>query len=438
MRGTAAAAIAAALAQTAGCSGGGGGAPCAPGGSAPLRIDEPTTLLAACSPYVAENRVEVRSELTIEAGVTLRFRPRGRPPQSQDASLWVPGVRGARIVARGGIEVDKRIVFESADTAPRAGDWGGVVLDAGGDATSVFDYVTVRHAGGPNPETPAALWVGGATEVRHCTFEATSPLAVHVQDAFGSAPTRLVDFSGNTVANSVTPASVRVPARLVPTLGANNTFGGRAILVESTADVAATGSWANRNVFYELLTPLWVHSGVLTLESGVALIVRPAQGIRVGAGGTLVATGARITGTSQSAQSWEGINVGAGGAVDLTNTEVSFGGKAGTQPGQPLANIMFYRPGPSSIKNSRFIGGCTAATCPSSCTAGCSGAAGACGNPTCPAGCTGGCPSDISGMSMECGDDANVLRSGNTYSGFPRCSGAWQYNCTSPISRCVP
>jgi hypothetical protein len=429
----------AALAAGLGCTS--QSAPCTPNGPPPYNIVSPTTLTAQCSPYIAQQTIEVQSTLTIAPGVSLLFEPLGR--QAQIATLHVNGVAGAGIIAQGTMALP--IVLGSADPAPKAGDWGGVVIEGGGNQTNTFVYVTLKHAGGPSQETPAGMWLGGAAQITNTTFQEINAVGLNVQDvASMTPPTRLVAFSNNTFAGSVTPAPLQISGRLIPEIGAKNVFGTNYILVESSSGYPSTGTWALQDAAYEAISTIVITGGTVTLPAMVTLFMRPGTGIHIQAGGQLVMQQATLTSTAQSAQAWEGINVEQGGSVNIAGSTIEYGGKTSISGG-PLGQIMLAAGCTGSVTNTTFNGGCPAGTCaaPPTCTAGCTGptdggCSGCCIDCS---SCGGQCPTSLAAIAMDCADDPAVVppgvaRSGNTYTGHTLCSGTWEYTSTVTPANC--
>jgi hypothetical protein len=272
---------------------------CSANGPVPALIDVPTQLTAACSPYLASTIIEVHSTLSIQAGTTINFEPLGRiigdAATARQSGIHVPGISGASVVAQG--SATQPIIFQSADPAPAAGDWGGIVIENGGDTTSTFDYVTIQHAGGLNPETPAGIWLGGAAQITNSTFQNMNAVGVHVQDVPGAKPSRLVAFNNNNFAATVTPNPIQLSGRFVPDIGAKNNFGMNRILVESSSAYPSTGTWAKQDVDYEAISTIVV-TGTLTIPPMVTVYMRPNLGIQVPASANLTVQQGTLTSTA--------------------------------------------------------------------------------------------------------------------------------------------
>lgn len=114
-------------------------------------IKEDTTLAALGVPYRIGGPTGGKSLtvagsgsvplLTVAAGVTLRF--------DKEARLAVEGASG---VAAGALRVegtaDAPVVFTSAEAAPAAGDWVGVVIQGTPDPRDAITHASISHAGG--------------------------------------------------------------------------------------------------------------------------------------------------------------------------------------------------------------------------------------------------------------------------------------------------
>ncbi|MBI1948329.1 MAG: hypothetical protein HYS27_21760 [Deltaproteobacteria bacterium] len=117
-------------------------------------IVESTTMHARGVPYLVGHEtslgdlrvqaVDGVATLTIEAGVTLRFK-RGAVLHVEQATSTDDPARGA-LIARG--TEDAPIVFTSAEASPAPGDWLGIWYGLAPSATNVIDYARVEYAGG--------------------------------------------------------------------------------------------------------------------------------------------------------------------------------------------------------------------------------------------------------------------------------------------------
>ncbi|MBS1149964.1 MAG: Fibronectin type domain protein [Myxococcaceae bacterium] len=100
-----------------------------------------------------------RFTLTLEAGVTLRFKKDGKLTVTNDQAVST----GLLVIAG---TAAKKVVLTSASNPPAAGDWVGIELGKVADPAFKLDHAEIRYAGGPsfassfhcqpNPTVPGA------------------------------------------------------------------------------------------------------------------------------------------------------------------------------------------------------------------------------------------------------------------------------------------
>jgi hypothetical protein len=97
--------------------------------------------------------------LTIEAGVTLRFKKNG-VFKVEHFSGTAPA--SGALIAVG--TAAKPIVLTSAEASPAAGDWLGLYFGATPSATNIVDFVVVEYAGGSSSSgSNSCLYPGGSS-----------------------------------------------------------------------------------------------------------------------------------------------------------------------------------------------------------------------------------------------------------------------------------
>lgn len=124
-----------------------------PGGGGANAVQEDATMHDRGVPYRIGNsltqgillveRTTGTSTLTIEPGVTMRFKKGGE--FIVETFAGTEAARGALIAV--GTEA-KPIVFTSAEATPKAGDWAGVSFNMTPAATDKMDHTRVEYAGG--------------------------------------------------------------------------------------------------------------------------------------------------------------------------------------------------------------------------------------------------------------------------------------------------
>ncbi|MFZ2961419.1 MAG: carboxypeptidase regulatory-like domain-containing protein [Candidatus Ozemobacteraceae bacterium] len=111
----------------------------------PGSLSENRVWAAEESPYIVTGDIRVRggTQLTLEPGVEVRFSMTDSLPDSNGASMTDLIIQGA-MKAVGTPE--RRILFTSAETFPRRGNWGGVKFIGTNDPNNQMNYVTVTFA----------------------------------------------------------------------------------------------------------------------------------------------------------------------------------------------------------------------------------------------------------------------------------------------------
>jgi hypothetical protein len=272
----------------------------------PERLDHDVTIAAGCVADVTESAlVENGATLTIEKGVRLRFQP---------GTYIEVGHRGSRLVARG--SADQPIVFTSAASSPKCGDWVGLVLDDTiGEST--LEHAVVEFAGQESHGGSGAITVfrtsvvgteagKGKVAIRNVTFRdnETAISDPTARGVFGA-------FSNNVFQRNA--RALRVSAPVFVALGENNDFGDRIDVLGGT--VAAQGTWPKTKGDVIVTEPIYVNgkgdkAASLTIARGSVVKFAPKTWLEIGTGGPAELTAQGVTFTSSEASPKAGDWVG--------------------------------------------------------------------------------------------------------------------------------
>jgi hypothetical protein len=275
----------------------------------PTRFDHDVTIPAGCVADVVESAlVENGSTLTIEPGVKLRFQP---------GTFLEIGHRGSKVVAHG--TSDKPIVFTSAASSPKKGDWVGLVLDDT-IGESVIENATIEYAGqeshgGSGAMTMFRTSYGGSSKakvaVRNVTFRENDTAAI--SDPYGRAV--FSAFAHNTFKNNA--RAMRLGVAALVTLGEANDFSDEIEVLGGTIDGA--GTWPKTKVPVLISEPIYVNgkgesAAALTIPRGTTLRFAPKTWLEIGTSGPaeLVAQGVTFTSAEKNpkAGDWVGLVFG--------------------------------------------------------------------------------------------------------------------------------
>jgi hypothetical protein len=298
------------------------------------------TLTKACSPYDITDSISVdgNATLTIEAGVTLKFE--------NGVGLGVGYSTNGKLVAVG--TAQDPITFTSAAPTPAAGDWAKVSLWSNTMGGTQIAYARLDYCGSDADGciVTANNVKPGRVTLDHLTIAhvGAGSDGILENDAASNIPITNSSFSNIPTAPTQQYAiSVQAPSFVG--IGSTNTFNGGARIELAGGTITATTAWVNPGA------PIAVTSGVsiegagspiLTIGSGMTFMFDVGTSVSVGysTGGQLVVAGTaaqHVVFTSLAATpapgDWEGVMIWASGKAQISYADVSYGGNAGSTPG---------------------------------------------------------------------------------------------------------
>lgn len=238
-------------------------------------ITENTTWEAFCTYYI-DRDIDVTNDaiLTIEPGTVIKFA------QGMELTVSDGGSSSGNIIAVG--TKDKMILFTSQAQIPSKGDWDGIWLYSGCNA-SKFDYCKIEYAGNYK-------WSGGSgaitsnhannTEIDNCIFENNDDYGVRIYQNQSA----LSSFTNNVFINN-TSNDLNIYAYHVSSIGEGNVFSKDIIVVGSDVDAPGDVLWTKQNAHYII-----INSGVtvgsatgtkLIIEAGTSIQLPQAYGIDI-------------------------------------------------------------------------------------------------------------------------------------------------------------
>lgn len=234
-----------------------------------------TTWKATCTYYV-DLDIDITNDaiLTIEPGTTIKFA------EGKELTVSDAGSSTGNILALG--TKDKPILFTSQPQLKSKGDWDGIWLYSGCNA-SKFEYCKVEYAGGYK-------WGGGSgaitsnyannTVIDNCTFENNDDYGVRIYQN----PTALSSFRNNEFRDNTTN-DLKLSAYNVSSIGQGNYFTKDIIVVGSNVDAPGDVVWLKQNADYVIIsTDIKVGSA-----TGTTLIIEPGASIKFSSFGMSIA-----------------------------------------------------------------------------------------------------------------------------------------------------
>ncbi len=222
--------------------------------------------------YIIQASFDITNDatLTIEPGTIVKFN---------NGNLFsVSDIAFGNIKAIG--TVDKPIIFTSNASSKSSGDWNGIWLHTGANA-SKFEYCVFEYAGGGSgwmENSGAINIIGGKNaSIKNCTFKRSKGYGVRSY----SSENAFSDFSENTFIDNDTN-DLYLEAYNIEELGVDNTYSGEidvhATNIEKTGEVR----WKNQGTSLNFNGTVNVGS-----SSGTKLVIEPGCVLKFGSGGEL-------------------------------------------------------------------------------------------------------------------------------------------------------
>jgi hypothetical protein len=306
-------------------------------------ISVDTHWTTAGSPYIVTSDLTINAgvTLTIDAGVVVRFN--GMTGIEVYGTLNSTGNSGAHVI------------FTSGAASPAPGDWKGIYVGDGGNAS--LDYTEIhygggywwwppvsgegRHFGDLRKDATGTLTVNNSliTQSAGCGLNFANSSGVNTitnttisdNQNYGACllgnTTNTITFTSSTFTGNLPQSIVTVPHSSGFSIGTGNTLDKPIYVTAGWIDVDS--SWSPQ---VYLLDDVYVSAGMtLTIPSGALIKFNGMKGIEVN--GTLNATGnsgAPVVFTSAADSpapgDWKGLYIGDGGIASLDYTEIHYGG----------------------------------------------------------------------------------------------------------------
>ena len=229
-------------------------------------ITENTTWKSSCTYYIDQD-IDVYNGaiLTIEPGTVIKFA------EGIELTVSSGGSSTGNIVAEG--TEDNNILFTSQSLNPSRGDWDGIWLYSGCDA-SKFKYCKIEYAGDYK-------WYGGSgaitsnnannTAIDYCTFENNDDYGVRIYQNLSA----LSSFTNNEFIDN-TSNDLKLHAYHVSSIGEGNIFSKDIIVVGGDVDTPGDVVWRKQNAYYIIDNS----SVIVGCSAGTKLIIEAGTSIK--------------------------------------------------------------------------------------------------------------------------------------------------------------
>lgn len=238
-------------------------------------ITENTIWEASCTYYV-DRDIDITNDaiLTIEPGTVIKFA------QGMELTVSDAGSSTGNIIAVG--TKDQMILFTSQAQAPSKGDWDGIWLYSGCNA-SKFDYCKIEYAGDYKWSSGSGAITSNYannTTIDNCLFENNDDYGVRIYQN----RTALSSFTNNVFIDNTT-GDLKLKAYNVSSIGEGNAFSKDIIVAGDDVDAPGDVLWRKQNVAYLIINnEVTVGCGTgtkLIIEAGASIKLSQVHGIEI-------------------------------------------------------------------------------------------------------------------------------------------------------------
>lgn len=229
-------------------------------------ITENITWMASCTYYIDQD-IDVTNDaiLTIEPGTIIKFA------EGKELTISYGSSSTGNIIASG--TKDNPILFTSQAQIKSKGDWDGIWLYSGCNASS-FDYCKVEYAGGYKWSSGSGAITSNYannTAIDNCTFENNDDYGIRIYQN----PSALSSFKNNEFIDNTTN-DLKISAYNVSSIGEGNYFTKDIEVEGSNVDTPGEVVWLKQNADYIIINAN-VEVGSTT---GTTLIIEPGASIK--------------------------------------------------------------------------------------------------------------------------------------------------------------
>jgi hypothetical protein len=222
------------------------------------------------------------------------------------------------------------VVFTSAKSAPKKGDWGGIQIQSDASNDSTFENVIVEYGGNNYEQSALALAANAAATYQNVTVRYTGDDDCAIGLDANSQPTV---FDSIRIENS--KQGLCLGADVIGSIGS---FTSDVPISVTTTNLMNDATWKDFGTPYVMSNGTLDIQAELTVAAGVTIKLPANAGITVDTDGALITQGTTdkpVTFTSAknapAAGDWYQINFGTNASNNslLTNTIVEYGGSSG-------------------------------------------------------------------------------------------------------------
>ncbi len=275
-------------------------------------------------PYLIVDELEIKSKtLILNSGIEMNFQG--------DVGLTIS--QGGCLQANGEFSP---IIF----TGDEIGSWNGIYITATANSAECSFNNCYIEKGGRNIRYPANLILENASpNISNCSIQKSINYGIYIEGEFSP---RI--FTKNVVTENLrAPISVSANAAANIPLGQYNGNGEDVIEVRGTPQsppVMRDGYWQDLGIPYKVVDTIQIQGCIVTLASGVTVLMTEQSGFEVTSQGGFIAEGISskifIQGSRPIMGFWNSIYFGNTASAQncrLVNCEISYGGGNSMQAG---------------------------------------------------------------------------------------------------------